>query len=387
MPDIVPTTKNIFVVAGDPSGDLHAANLIRALKAKDPGISVSCLGGKRMQAVCDRFIYNLVGVGAAGFGEPFKRFFLWIRLISLVRKFLEEKRPACVIAVDFYGFNHQVLGLANHRKIPVFYYVTPQVWASRPGRARRLARLAKRELVIFPFEEKIYKDAGGDCVFVGHPLLDIMPPPAAPPENRGGADYPWKIGLLPGSRPQEIKRLMPVFWKAFLQLHESFPNSSAYIFAAKEVPDEELRALCAGVEYDKPSPAFTIIREDDYAVRSRMDAALTASGTATLENAILGIPMAVGYIMPWLTWQIAKRVVTVKYISLANILAGKPVVREFIQEAARPEAIAGQIMSLLQNPERLAAVRNDLLAVRKSLGEPGAAARAAQIIYSDTFSS
>ncbi|MFA5162400.1 MAG: lipid-A-disaccharide synthase [Elusimicrobiales bacterium] len=380
MPDIIPTTKNILVVAGDPSGDLHGAALIRELKAKDPQLHVSCLGGQRMQQAADRFIYNLVGVGAGGFAEPLKRFFLWLRLINLARKFLNEKRPACVIAVDFYGFNHQLLGLAAHRKIPVFYYVCPQVWASRPKRAETIARLARHEFVIFPFEEKIYRDLGGKCDFIGHPLLDVVPQPKTPPENRGGVDYKWKIGLLPGSRPSEVARLMPVFWKAFLMIKEVFPNAEPYIFAAREISDRDLLARCEG----GARPA--IVREEDYAIRAGMDAALASSGTATLENAMLGLPMAVAYKMPAFTYAVARRVINVKYISLPNIIAGKQLVREYVQDAVSPEALSGQIMGLLQNPDRLNGLRAELLVLRGKLGSPGAARRAAETILAETFS-
>ena len=159
MAKIAPTNKNILVVAGDPSGDLHAANLIKALRDKDPEISVTSLGGVRMQEVSAHFIYNLVSVGAVGFAEPFKNFFLWLKLIKLVRRYLEDKRPACVIAVDFYGFNNQVLGLAAP-KIPAFYYISPQVWASRPGRAAA-SRNSPRNFRHLPFEEALYKKVGG----------------------------------------------------------------------------------------------------------------------------------------------------------------------------------------------------------------------------------
>ena len=152
MAKIAPTNKNILVVAGDPSGDLHAASLIKSLRAKDPELSVTAMGGVRMQEVSNRFLYNLVSVGAVGFAEPFKHFLLWFKLIKLLRRYMEEKRPACVIAVDFYGFNHQVLGLAAHRKIPAFYYISPQVWASRAGRAAKIAKLTREIFVIFPFE-------------------------------------------------------------------------------------------------------------------------------------------------------------------------------------------------------------------------------------------
>ena len=375
---VVPTTKNILIAAGDPSGDVHGADLIRALKQLDPELHVSALGGTRMQEVADKFIYNLVGVGAS-FAEPFKRFTLWIRLISLVRKYMEEKRPACFIAVDFYGFNHELLGLASHRKIPAFYYISPQIWASRPGRAERLAPLVKSVMSILPMDGKYYKAAGVDWHFVGHPLLDIVPQPAEQAVRVEG--QPWKIGLLPGSRPNEISGLMPIFWGAFLKIRVAFPSAEAYVFAAKEVSDQAILSACAKAGHGAPK----IVREDDYAVRSTMDAAITCSGTATLENALLGLPMAVAYRLPWLTYHIIKRVITVRHISLPNIIAGKEIAREFIQDAATPEGLSGAIMSMLQNTEKLASARSELLKVRASLGEPGAAKRAAQLIISGTF--
>jgi len=376
---VVPTTKNILIAAGDPSGDVHAATLIRELKLRDPELHIAALGGARMQEVSDKFIYNLVGVGAAGFAEPFKRFTLWIRLISLVRKYMEEKRPACFIAVDFYGLNHELLGLASHRKIPAFYYISPQVWASRPGRTERLAPLVKSVLSIFPMDGKYYKAAGVDWHFVGHPLLDIVPQPR--PEAPRADGQPWKIGLLPGSRPHEISGLMPLFWGAFLKIRASFPTAEAYVFAAKEVSDGAILSACAKAGPGAPK----IVREDDYAIRSTMDAAITCSGTATLENAMLGIPMAVAYRLPWLTYRIARRVITVKHIALPNIIAGKEIAREFIQDAATPEGLSGAIMSMLQNPDKLSCARAELKKVRASLGEPGAAKRAAELILSGTF--
>ncbi|MCX5782945.1 MAG: hypothetical protein NTW04_00630, partial [Elusimicrobia bacterium] len=281
MADILHTTKNILIIAGDSSGDLHGANLIKALKEKDAEITVASMGGQRMQAVSDSFIFNLVNLGAAGFAEPFKRFFLWIRLIAAVRKFLEQKRPACVVVIDFYGFNHQVLGLAAHRKIPAIYYISPQVWASRPGRAKHIARLVKHIAVIFPFEEAIYRKEGADCTFVGHPLLDIMPQPL---QKQSGTAQ--KIGILPGSRGYEVELLLPVFAKAFSIICETFPKIKPFIFAAKEMTDEKLLSLWEKFCAQQPQ----IIREDNYLQRAQMDFIITSSGTATLENALLGIP-------------------------------------------------------------------------------------------------
>ena len=377
MANIAPTNKNILIVAGDPSGDLHAANLIKALRAKDPEISVTAMGGVRMQEVSNHFIYNLVSVGAVGFAEPFKNFFLWLKLIKLARRFLEDKRPACVIAVDFYGFNNQVLGLASHRKIPAFYYISPQVWASRPGRAARIAKLTKEIFVIFPFEEALYKKVGGNATFVGHPLLDLMPDPLDkdfPPANGE-----WKIGILPGSRKAEISRHLPLFVKAFYRIKEQHPKARAYLFAVPEFPDD--RIVPALEEIEKYwSKDIEIVREKDYKVRARLDFAFTCSGTATLENALLGVPMAVAYKMARFTYEVAKRVAKTQYISLVNILLKKPAVKELIQEKATVDNLAQEAFSFINNPPRIQAARKELIGLRGMLGTHGAAERAAEKI-------
>jgi lipid-A-disaccharide synthase len=379
MAKTAPTNKNILVVAGDPSGDLHAANLIKALLAKDPEINVTSMGGVRMQEVSTHFIYNLVSVGAVGFAEPFKHFFLWLKLIKLIRRYMEEKRPACVIAVDFYGFNHQVLGLAAHRKIPAFYYISPQVWASRPGRAAKLAKLTRELFVIFPFEADLYKKVKGNATFVGHPLLDLMPEPAA--KDFPPADGEWKVGILPGSRKTEISRHLPLFLKAFYRIKEQHPKARAYLFAVPEFPDDRIVPALEAVE-KYWSKDIEIVREKDYKVRSQMDFAFTCSGTATLENALLGVPMAVAYKMQRLTYAVAKRVAKVQYISLVNILLKKPAVKELIQEAATVDGLAREAFSYINNPPRLQAARKELIGLRTMLGERGAAERAAARIVS-----
>jgi len=378
MAKIAPVNKNILVVAGDPSGDLHAANLIKALRAKDPEITVTAMGGVRMQEVSTHFIYNLVSVGAVGFSAPFAHFTLWFKLIKLLRRYMEEKRPACVIAVDFYGFNHQVLGLAAHRRIPAFYYVSPQVWASRPSRAAKIAKLTREIFVIFPFEEGLYKKVKGNATFVGHPLLDILPEPAQKDFPPAGGQ--WKIGILPGSRKAEITRHLPLFVKAFYRIKEQHPRAKAYLFAVPEFPDELLvPALEEAEKYW--SKDIAIVRETDYRLRSRMDFAFTCSGTATLENGLLGVPMAVAYKMPRFTYEIARRVVKTPYISLVNILLKKPAVKELIQEKATVDLLAQEAFAYINNPARMQAARTELIGLRGMLGERGAAERAAQKIF------
>lgn len=377
MAKTAPSNKNILVVAGDPSGDLHAADLIKALRARDPEISVTSVGGVRMQEVSTHFIYNLVSVGAVGFSEPFKHFFLWLKLIKLIRRYMEEKRPACVIAVDFYGFNHQVLGLAAHRKIPAFYYISPQVWASRPGRAAKIAKLTREIFVIFPFEEALYKKVKGNASFIGHPLLDLMPEPAQREFPPAGGEL--KIGILPGSRKTEISRHLPLFIKAFYRIKEQHPKARAYLFAVPEFPDDSLVPALEAVE-KYWSKDIEIVREKDYRERAALDFAFTCSGTATLENALLGVPMAVAYKMQKLTYEVAKRVVKTPYISLVNILLKRPAVKELIQENATVDNLVQEAFSYINSPQRMQTARKELIGLRDMLGQHGAADRAAQKI-------
>ncbi len=375
MAKIAPITKNILIIAGDPSGDLHAANLIKNLKKKDPELSITSIGGMRMKKESSTFIYNLVSVGAIGFTEPFKRFFLWIKLIRIIRYYMNEKKPACVIAVDFYGFNHQIMGLAAHRNIPLFYYIPPQVWASRPNRAISIARLAKHIFCIFPFEEDVYKKLGGHCDYMGHPLLDIVPgfelsePVPAKDEN-----YPFKIGILPGSRKDEIKRHLLIFVKSFYKLKTTYKNSKGYIFAAPEIPDEHIYKIIKTVN-PKVTLDIDIVREENYRIRSSMDFSFTSSGTATLENALMGVPMVVAYKMPDLNFAIAKKVTNIPYVSLVNILLKKPLVKELLQNKANPDLLSQEAFSILNNPTKLNAMRKEFSAIKNLLGKSGVSGR------------
>lgn len=381
MPTITPLSKNILLVAGDVSGDLHAASLMRELKAADPEVHLTAVGGKRMQQQADVFLMDLASQGASGFVEPLKKMPLWLNLMKQIRQYLETQNPCAVIVVDFYGFNHQVLGMAAHRGIPCYYYVTPQVWASRQYRAKNLARLTKKMFTIYPFEPAFHQKYGGHAVFRGNPLLDIMPQPrphtaVAPQDVKNHA---WKLGLLPGSRRGEITRLAPVFYQAFKQVLKEFPNTQAYLFALPDADEKELLALLG----ETPHENFHLVKDTHYEMRSQMDFLLACSGTATLENALLGVPMVVAYKLSWMTYHIAKAVIKVPYISLVNLLAQKPLVKELIQGDATPRALAAEAMAAFQNPDKLAAQRQQLLQLRASLGEPGVAKRAAQEILAD----
>jgi lipid-A-disaccharide synthase len=355
----------ILLVAGDPSGDLHAANLIKALKRLNPSVRVAAVGGPMCRAAADEFIEDLASRGVTGFWEPALKIGFLLKLAKTLKRFLAERRPDALVCIDYYGFNRRILPYAKAENIPAFYFVSPQVWASRPGRIAVLKRFVQRMLVIFPFEEKLYRDAGIPVEFVGHPLLDLIPEPNV---RAAAANV---VGLLPGSRSSEIKRHLPVFFDAFRALRAKRPNLRGLLFASANQDGAIYGALPDGVE---------LVREQDYARRARLDLAICSSGTATLENALLGVPMVVVYKLSWPTYLIARLLVNVKHIAMANLLAGKSVVPELIQGDATAERIAAEAFSVLNDPDKAAAVRAELLKVRRSLGEPGAADRAAAAV-------
>jgi lipid-A-disaccharide synthase len=354
----------LLVVSGDPSGDLHASNLIRALQQRDPSVRIAAVGGPLTRAVADEFLEDLASRGVTGFWEPVLKLRFLLDLAKRIGTLLRERRPAAVICVDFYGFNRRVLGLAKDAGVPAFYFISPQVWATRPGRIAVLKRLVRRMLVIFPFEERLYTDAGVPVTFVGHPLLDLIHAPA----DRGPSNAAPVIGLLPGSRTSEIERHLPVFFQAFARLRASRPALRAWLFAAASQPDARYGNLPDGV---------TLVRDADYTLRRTLDVAICSSGTATLENALLGIPMVVVYRMSWITYRIARALVRVEHIAMANILAGRRLVPELIQHAATPARVAAEASLFLDDAHRAGEVREALIGIRRALGEPGAAARAA----------
>ena len=372
--------KTIFISAGDVSGDIHAANLARALKELDPSVRIIAIGGPRLKACSDEFVLDLASQGLLGFIEPLKKLPLFFKLLKQVRKIFQQQKPACFIAVDFYGLNHQFLKVAKQENIPAYYYVTPQVWASRQYRAKQLAALTKKMYVIYPFEPAFHKQRGGNAVFLGNPLLDKMP--AAQPKNfdiKNPQTYPWKLGLLPGSRRGEITRLTPVFYQTFKEICKTYPNTQGYIFLLPDADEQDFIKLMG----EQPPANFHFVKETDYQVRAQMDFLLACSGTATLENALLGVPMLVAYQLFTPTYLIARLVAKVRYISLVNLLTDKPLVKELIQDQATVQNCVAITQDMFAHPQKLAAMHEELLKLRASLGTAGVAKRAAADILGD----
>lgn len=373
--------KNILVVAGDVSGDVHASALVRELKYLRPDLKITSVGGMRLKAHSDEFIYDLATSGIGGFTEPFKKLPMLLNLLRKIENYMDTVRPEAVIPVDYYGFNSFVLSAAKKRNIPVYYFIAPQVWASRSYRARKLAKTCKKIYNIYPFEPAFHKKYGGNAVFLGNPLMDTVPGPADSKKRDMSASsmLGWKVGLLPGSRSREIESLTPLFAQTVHILNKSM-KIRPYLFAVPEKTDQYYQRLLGSLARET-----VIARENDYKERSAMDFLLTCSGTATLENTLLGVPMLVAYKLPKLTYKIASMVIKVPFISLTNILAGKEVVREFVQEAADPDKMAVEATVCLEDAPYAAEMKKEFTAIRKTLGKKGFSARVAEDIISDLF--
>ncbi|WP_428897158.1 lipid-A-disaccharide synthase [Parelusimicrobium proximum] len=374
-------TDKILIVAGDVSGDVHASKFLREIKKKHPAVKITSIGGQRMKAVSNTFICDLAGMGIGGFVEPILKIpFLW-SLRRKIAKYLDTERPDCVVLVDYYGFNSGIMKMCYKRNIPVYYFIAPQMWASRSYRAKNLAKMCKEIFVIYPFETEFHKKYGGNAVFLGNPLMDTVPQFHKHKDYSTTSVLKWKIGFLPGSRPHEIKSLVPVFYKTFKELEKKIPSLQAYLFAVPETETETYQALLG----EEGAKEVRIIREDDYKFRSQMDFLFTCSGTATLENAILGVPQFVAYKLSYLTYHIAKMIIKVPFISLVNILAGKKVVNEYIQNDMDPEDMAEATARIMDNEEELETIQAEYDKIRMSLGEPGFAERAAHEVIRQIY--
>ncbi|MCL2389488.1 MAG: hypothetical protein FWC85_03805 [Elusimicrobia bacterium] len=355
----------VFISAGDVSGDMHAADLVRALK-NIGGVSVTALGGNKLKEVLnsaagDVFIKDIVNVGAFGF-FPWRQYFFLRKTFNYVKTLFKTDTPQKVILVDYYGFNIHIAALAKKLNIPVYYYVSPQVWASRRWRINTIAKYVKKMLTILPFEEALYKSYGVDAEFVGNPLIDSVPAPQV-------KDIDLKnitIGLFPGSRASVIKRHMPILLESAKIICESL-NAKFVVFSDKPLN-------CTMPDY------ISIDAGGSLASRAGLDFVICPSGTVSLENALLGLPMAIMYKVSFINYVLAKLLIKINYIAMVNILQDKYVVPEFLQYAAKPKNIAEFVINAI-NSGSYKKTQSELLEFRKMLGQQGVAARAAKIIY------
>lgn len=369
--------KKILIIAGDPSGDLHGANLIRNLQQISPQLEIYGLGGEKIQKEKIIFLYDLVSLTVIGFFEVIKNLGSFWEIFKKVKNFLNEERPDAVVLIDSPGFNLRIASLAKGLNIPVIYYISPQVWAWGRGRIKKIARVVTKMLVVFPFEEQMYAREKIDVSFVGHPMLDVISPNKTKNQISSLLGLEEKnpiIGLMPGSRRQEIDHLLPTMLKLGQVISFQIPQVQFILPLSPNIAESYIE------KFQIPDFNFQIVEDKNYNVRNIMDLALVASGTATLENACLGVPMIVMYKVSFLSYLLAKMLVRVPYIGLVNIIAEEEIVPEFVQYGINSTNIAQIAIEWLRSPQELLEIRNKLYRVKEKLGKPGASKRAAEEI-------
>lgn len=355
-------SQNIFISAGDISGDIHAGNLVKSIKKINPSNIVFSVGGNQLKLNSDFFVEDLVNIDAFGF-VIIKQIYFLKKVLNKIGKCFIDNKINKVILVDYYGFNINVAKLAHSMNIPVYYYVCPQIWASRRGRIKNIAKYVKTVYPILPFEKAIYEKENIKAVFEGNPLVDMVPEPKS---DAAGAKI--KIGLFAGSRKSVIRRHVPIIIDA-VKILKNKVNAEFTLFSL-EKPDFELP------EY------ISVSYGNDFEKRKEMDIVINPSGTVSLENALMGIPMVVMYKLSWLNGIIIKMLATVKYVAIVNIFAGREIVPEYLLENATPEKIALGVINMLK-PEIYEKTKNELLKFRAILGKPGVSDRVAQNILGD----
>jgi lipid-A-disaccharide synthase len=387
-------TKRILIITGEASGDLHGAYLAQALKALNPNVSILGVGGARMRAAGLRLLDGIAQLDVIGLIGP-RALGALVRRVLALRRCLRREVFDLVVLIDQPGLNFHFARVAKRMGSRVVYYVAPQLWAWRPGRMKWMQRRVDHAVVILPFEEKLYRQAAVPCTFVGHPLLDEM----AYTYDRGRLRSTYSLppqglvlGLLPGSRMGEIRALLPLMLGAVQNLAPGIGPLSIILAVAETVDRDEIKRLCdqAGVDVRQ-------ITGDPTGVMAASDLLFVASGTATLQAAIIGTPMVIVYKMPWMGYLIARLLSgtsaamaarrlcwpdtpTMSCIGLPNLIAGRPFIAELIQTQATPERLAAEARRILNDDGYRENMRSEMAKVRSHLGAPGASRRAANVI-------
>jgi lipid-A-disaccharide synthase len=375
-------TLSVMLSAGEASGDLHGSTLCRALTDLRPGVRLSGMGGARMAAagmevIADPTSRAVVGVNEA-LGRVPELYRAYRRLVSRLR----DEPPHALVLIDFPEFN---LSLARHARragVPVLYFIPPQLWAWRRGRIRQMARRVSRVLAVLPFEGELYERAGLPVEFVGHPLLDVLPLDLGREEARrrlGLDPSEAVVGLLPGSRREEVARLLPAMLVATRRLASAGAARRVVLGLAPTVDRAVVEAFSRQAD-GAAAPRVDVLEGRTYEVMAAADVLLVASGTATLEAALLGAPMVVCYRVSRVTEAFVRLLVRVPWASLPNILAGRPIVPEILQDEVSGERLATEALRLLEDPLAATAQRAAFKDLRARLGEPGVARRAATAV-------
>lgn len=362
-----------YIIAGEASGDLHASNLMKALRKKDPDAEFRVWGGDLMQAQGGDVVKHYRDLAFMGFLEVLKNIRTILSNISFCKQDILDYQPDAMILVDYPGFNLRIAEFAHQNNLKVLYYISPQVWAWKQSRVKKIRKVVDQMYVILPFEKDFYTKHDYDVQFVGHPLLDAI----AGREGMSDKDFQEKhqlderpiVALLPGSRQQEIANMLP----RMLEVRSRFPHYQFVLAGAPSVDEESYRQH--GADKD-----LKIIKNQTYDLLEHSHAALVSSGTATLETALFKVPEVVCYKTSNFSYQIAKRLVKIKYISLVNLVVDKEIVTELIQDDLNADRISEELQAILEGPKREALLHNyDEL--HRRLGGGGASEKTADLIW------
>jgi len=368
----------LLISCGEPSGDLYAGALVRELHKIDPEIAVSGMGGPAFAAAGGTLLEDYRGVAVTGLTEALRKIPRSYAALRRLVAWARANRPDALVVIDFPDFNFRLARRIKALGIPVVYYISPQIWAWRPKRLQAIRRFADLVLVIFPFEEAIYREGGVPVEFVGHPLIDLARPSApraAFLRSHGFSMSAPTIAILPGSRPNEVTRILPDLMVAARKIRMRLPSAQFFVARAPNLDDSHFEALSAGGQ-----TLFRVVEDDTDAILAAANVVLTASGTATVQTALHGTPMVIVYRVSPLTYRLLRRLVTVDTIGMVNLIAGERIVPELIQEAFTPATVAGEAISMLTDEGRVGRIRAGLARVREKLGGPGASRRAAEAI-------
>lgn len=373
------TAKHLIIVAGEASGDARAAELVAQIRKLEPTVTFSGLGGDQMARAGVSLYADLTKIAVVGFTEVIKHLSEIQTLFNLVIKKAEEERPSAVILVDYPGFNLRLATKLKKRGIKVIYYISPQVWAWHSQRIDLIKRVVDKMIVFFGFEKDLYAQNGYAVDCVGHPLVDEIKIQKSSPELLAevGLSQTTTIGLLPGSRVKEVQKIFPVMLQAARYLYARNPSLQFLVVQAPTIQTDILND-----HHEISKLPIKIVKGQNYDSINACDLCFVASGTATLETALLLKPMVVVYKTSFLTWALAKCLIKIPYIGLVNVVAGKKIVPECIQFGATPDRLARHAIRLLSDKTKMAKTHNDLQRIKDSLGSPGASTRAAQIILS-----
>lgn len=368
------------MIAGEASGDLHGSHLVKEMLSLDPTLQFYGVGGKKMKNEGVELIADSKEMAVVGITEVLLKLKRIYQIYRKLKNSLTSNSPSLVILIDYPDFNLRFAREAKKKNIPIVYYISPQVWAWRKGRIKKIGRLIKKMIVIFPFEKKIYEEAQIDVDFVGHPLLDAIRSQFSREEafqQFSLSSGVTTIGLLPGSRMNEVKRHLPPMIEAIPLISKQINPVQFIIPVAPGLDLGEVQNLVGSKREN-----IRVVENNTYDVMRISDVVIVASGTATIEAAIMGAPMIVVYRVSPLTYLLGKMLIKVKNIGMVNIIAGKTVVPELIQKDVTPEKITSAVVQILENPSKQEEIKKELNSLKEKIGKSGASFRAAQIIIS-----